>query len=91
MGQKGKILVTEDGRFDLNTYKWDGAGLEIKFYFGPVYLLTDPPTETAAAETAETERSPEEAVNPAPEVEPPADDAETDSESSGSGVEIITE
>ncbi|MFC1813582.1 vitamin B12-dependent ribonucleotide reductase [Thermodesulfobacteriota bacterium] len=23
MGQKGKILITEDGPFDLNTYRWD--------------------------------------------------------------------
>jgi len=23
MGQKGKVLITDDGRFDLNTYRWD--------------------------------------------------------------------
>ena len=23
MGQRGKVLVTEDGRFDLSAYRWD--------------------------------------------------------------------
>jgi hypothetical protein len=33
----------------LNTYKWDGVGLEVKFYFGPVYAFGEPEAEVAAA------------------------------------------
>ncbi|MBW1840757.1 MAG: vitamin B12-dependent ribonucleotide reductase [Deltaproteobacteria bacterium] len=42
MGQKGKILVTEDGRFDLSNYKWDDH------LFSDI-LVRDNPIDTAQA------------------------------------------